>query len=364
MFFDLNFPVQRISSLQTASKKGKQPQQAEAVPTFLPSQISAIEARVDLLIHLGYSVIAFSQTLNKKIDPKTHVNFLDGLLVQLRSRSGIVYLKRLNIILDRDSEKGFGLINANLSLFNSYDLIALIPTTHTTFSLACLTHSLPSPLTAHIIALPLTLPRLPYHLKHTLVRTAIKNGAVFEINYVGSLGGENDATLADANAAESGSSAKRNWWAATRELVRVTKGKGLIISGGVVAEADLRAPRDVANLIAILGLAQDAAHEASTKAPRSLVVRAQTRKTYRAVLSEPTLVVPFDHTHSTLESSQVAPESTANAMSAKSSLDNSIPQKRLRDMSGTVLDEVASTVPGLSQKKKRKRDQKADKLVT
>ena len=127
-------------------------------------------------------------------------------------------------------------------------MIALVPTTHATFSSACLTHSLPSQLTAHIISLPLTLPRLPYHLKHTLIRTAIKNGAVFEINYVGALGGESDTTLVEANAAESGPSAKRNWWAATRELVRVTKGKGLIISGGIVAEADLRSPRDVANL--------------------------------------------------------------------------------------------------------------------
>jgi ribonuclease P/MRP protein subunit RPP1 len=221
----------------------------------------------------------------------------------------VVYLKRLNIILDQESEKGFGLvsavffehghwtenfiqINASVSLFNGYDLIALIPTTHNTFSLACLTHSLPSPLTAHIISLPLTLPRLPYHLKHTLVRTAIKNGAVFEINYVGALGGENDSALVDADAAENGPAAKRNWWAAARELVRVTKGKGLLLSGGVVVDGDLRAPRDVANLlvlfpfhlnqncssgfrIAILGLAQDAAHEASTKVPKSIIIRAR-----------------------------------------------------------------------------------------
>ena len=131
-------------------------------------------------------------------------------------------------------------------------MIALIPTTHATFSSACLTHSLPSQLTAHIISPPLTLPRLPYHLKHTLIRTAIKNGAVFELNYVGALGGKSDTVLADANVAESGPSAKRNWWAATRELVRVTKGKGLIISGGGVAEADLRPPRDVANLYAFI----------------------------------------------------------------------------------------------------------------
>jgi ribonuclease P/MRP protein subunit RPP1 len=120
-----------------------------------------------------------------------------------------------------------------------------MPTTAATFSLACLTHSLPSPLTAHIISLPLTLPRLPFHLKHTLIRTAIKNGAVFEIGYAGALGGETDMSM---GMGESGAGAKRNWWAAAREVVRVTKGKGIITSGAVGVDTDLRAPRDVINL--------------------------------------------------------------------------------------------------------------------
>jgi ribonuclease P/MRP protein subunit RPP1 len=85
-------------------------------------------------------------------------------------------------------------------------------------------------------------------MKHTLIRTAIKNGAVFEINYVGALGGENDSILVEADAAENGPNAKRNWWASSRELVRVTKGRSIVVSGGIVNEADLRAPRDVANL--------------------------------------------------------------------------------------------------------------------
>lgn len=80
------------------------------------------------------------------------------------------------------------------------------------------------------------------------MRTAIKNGAVFEINYVGALGGENDGVMVEAGAAENGQSARRNWWAAARELVRVTKGRGVLVSGGVVDDADLRAPRDVGNL--------------------------------------------------------------------------------------------------------------------
>jgi ribonuclease P/MRP protein subunit RPP1 len=220
---------------------------------------------------VGYKVLAFNQIASKKIDPKSHTNILDPLLEQVRKPQGVIFLKRFTIILDEDSEKGFGLTNANISLVQPYDLLALVPTTQATFSLACLSHSLPSPLTAHIISLPLTLPRLPYHLKHTLIRTAIKNGAAFEIGYAGALGGESESL----DGSESGAGAKRNWWAAAREVVRVTKGKGIIVSGGVSTEADLRAPRDVGNLITLLGLAQNQAHDASTTIPKSLVLRAR-----------------------------------------------------------------------------------------
>ena len=217
---------------------------------------------------VGYTVIALNQTVEKKIDPKTHVNTLNKLLPQLKNRTGVVFLKRLTIAIDEDSEKGFGLVrfflpccllhtwadrspvrqtSANASIADAYDLIALAPTTPATFSAACLTHSLPSPLTAHIIALPLTLPRLPFHLKHTLVRTAIKNGAVFEVNYAGALG-DPESSHTSLGVSDTVLTAKRNWWAAAREVVRVTKGKGIVVSGGVVGEGDYRGPKDVQNL--------------------------------------------------------------------------------------------------------------------
>jgi len=131
-------------------------------------------------------------------------------------------------------------------------------------------------------------------MKHTLVRTAIKNGSVFEINYVGVLGGEHDAVTMEAGAAESGVTAKRNWWATSRELVRVSKGKGLLLSGGVASSGDLRAPRDIRNLygsfydaiqimimeivfrVTMLGLPQDVAHALATNNAKSLILRART----------------------------------------------------------------------------------------
>ena len=174
------------------------------------------------------------------------------------------------------------------SIFSGYDIIALTPTTPGTLSLACLTHSQPSALTAHIISLPMTLPRLPFHLKHTLIRTAIKNGAVFEMNYCGAFGSDPDGFETASVAI------KRNWWASAREVVRVTKGKGLIVSGGITNEPDLRAPRDMVNLwvysipppsrdlirmvnarITMLDLAPDLAHNTMGKEPQALVLRAR-----------------------------------------------------------------------------------------
>lgn len=88
----------------------------------------------------------------------------------------------------------------------------------------------------------MTLTRLPFHFKHSLVRTAAKNGAVFEMNYCGAFGNDPD-TSETVNPA-----IRRNWWASAREVVRVTGGKGIIVSGGVTNEPDLRAPRDITNL--------------------------------------------------------------------------------------------------------------------
>jgi ribonuclease P/MRP protein subunit RPP1 len=135
MYFDLNVHVPgsgRPTEVSQSKKgKGKQPQQSSSA-TYSAAQITVIEARIDLLVHcqwvslpvsmiwnyvwcsltaVGYTVIAFSQTVQKKVDPKTHVNVLDPLLAQLRKRAGVVVLKRLTVILDDESEKGTGLVS-------------------------------------------------------------------------------------------------------------------------------------------------------------------------------------------------------------------------------------------------------------
>jgi hypothetical protein len=61
---------------------------------------------------VGYSVLAFDHRIKTKVEPKTFVNALDPLLRQLKKRPGVIYLKRLTIVLDEDSEKGFGLVRS------------------------------------------------------------------------------------------------------------------------------------------------------------------------------------------------------------------------------------------------------------
>ncbi len=76
---------------------------------------------------------------------------------------------------------------------------------------------------------------MPFFFKHTLVRMAIKNGAVFEVAYSPAVGGAGD-------------SERRNWWANVRELTRVTMGKGVIFSSGSSGVGDVRAAGDVVNM--------------------------------------------------------------------------------------------------------------------
>ncbi|KAF8635747.1 hypothetical protein AX15_000360 [Amanita polypyramis BW_CC] len=287
MFFDLNVPidlVQPIAAPSTSKKqKGKTPQQPQSAQIYNAAQIATIESRIDLLVHCPLHVFTHSAVVltafSRIHGARFHTNDLQKFRCEnarqcarhtypsppatvwnsLSKTAEYHPRRRLRERVRTRTSTSFSppfdrsptvQINANTTHFLSYDILSLTPTNATTFSLACLTHTVPSPLTAHIISLPLTLPRFNFYLKHTLIRTALKNGAAFEITYAGSLGAQHDAVLADAGFAEAGQNAKRNWWANAREVVRVTKGKGFVTSSGVANEADLRAPRDIQNLYA------------------------------------------------------------------------------------------------------------------
>ena len=82
----------------------------------------------------------------------------------------------------------------------------------------------------------------------------------------------------------------------------------------------------------------------------------ETRKTYRAVLSEPKLVVPYDHSppQATLGATDHLAESTAHL---------AVPQKRIRENTVPEPNDPPTQGFGLSQQKKRKKNQKGEKTI-
>jgi len=102
----------------------------------------------------------------------------------------------------------------------------------------------------------------------------------------------------------------------------------VVVSGGVDAEVNLRAPRDVQNLVTLLSVATNLAHDMLTTTPKSMLIRAQTRKTYRPTLSEPTLIRP--NTGGTFTSTNISGDSTMTLQSTTSV--NDVPLSEVNDI--------------------------------
>jgi hypothetical protein len=111
--------------------------------------------------------------------------------------------------------------------------------------------------------------------------------------------------------------ARRNTLSLARDLIRITRGKGIILSsGGTGGEwGGVRAPGDVVNLGTLMGLSPDQAHDCVVRSPKSVVLRArassvcdlmraipfeptddrstpstETRKTFKGIMSVPRIV--------------------------------------------------------------------------
>ena len=131
------------------------------------------------------------------------------------------------------------------------------------FSHVCLNLAAPGPSGVDIITVDLaTSARLPFQLKRSLVLKAIADGAFFEICYAPAL-----------RAQPVPKDARRNVIAGARELIRITNGKGIILSSEVRRCFELRAPLDLCNLGAILGFKPDQAKAAIHANPRQAVIR-------------------------------------------------------------------------------------------
>lgn len=144
-------------------------------------------------------------------------------------------------------------------------MIAARPTDEKTLQQAC------QSLDVDIISLDLTL-KFEKHFKFPMLGTAVSRGIKIELCY-GQAILSSDAT------------AKRNLISNATQLIRVTRGRGLIFSSEAKSVLGLRAPSDVMNMASIWGLGLERGKDALTKEPRSVVEFARLKRhSYKGII--------------------------------------------------------------------------------
>lgn len=162
--------------------------------------------------------------------------------------------------------------NHRLPLLSTvYPLLAARPTTEKAF--AALTTGTSYPEVA-LISLDLSLPQL-FRFRPKPCMAAVARGVLFEVCYGQLLGGD--------------ARARASFIANVMELVRATKGRGIVVSSECWAAGggggDLRAPADLVNLFACWGLGPERGLEALDGNPRAVVVNeGLKRRSFRGVV--------------------------------------------------------------------------------
>ena len=140
-----------------------------------------------------------------------------------------------------------------------YDILALRPTNERSLIQAC------QSLECDVISLDLSV-RFPTYFKMKTLSLALQRGIKFEICYAAGV------------LANDGGLARRNLISNATQLIRATRGRGIIISSEAKTALACRGPSDVINLAAVWGLGQEKGVEAVGSEARSVVVQAQMRR--------------------------------------------------------------------------------------
>jgi ribonuclease P/MRP protein subunit RPP1 len=169
-------------------------------------------------------------------------------------------LRRCNIFLT-DAASNFRIPQ----LQQLYDLVAARPTDERTLQQAC------QSLDVDVISLDLTR-KFEKHFKFPMLGTAIARGIKIELCY-------------SQGILSTDPMAKRNLISNATQLIRVTRGRGLIFSSEAKSVLGIRAPSDIINLASVWGLGTEKGKDGLTKEPRSVVEFARLkRQSYKGVV--------------------------------------------------------------------------------
>lgn len=115
--------------------------------------------------------------------------------------------------------------------------------------------------------------RFPFYFKHTMLSNALQRGIRIEICYAPGMSNSD------------GGAPRRNLISNATQLIRATRGRGIIISSEAKRALSCRGPADVVNMGVLWGLGQERGMEAIGREARSAVVQAEMkRRSFRGVI--------------------------------------------------------------------------------
>lgn len=200
---------------------------------------------------LGYNVIALERKISGKLPGNITCEIPDPL--PFKPPPSLKILRRCTLILNDASQ------NHRIAALNSaYDILALRPINEKAYTQACQT------LDCDIISLDLS-QRYDFYFKHKTMAAAIQRGLRFEISYAPCMLTQDSAS-------------RRNLISNATQLIRASKGRGIIVSSEATKAVGCRGPWDVVNLAAVWGLSQERAVEAVGREARAVVAQAEMKR--------------------------------------------------------------------------------------
>ena len=208
---------------------------------------------------VGYNSVALDHTVSGQV-PANITNQIPSPL-PFSVPASLQVLRRCTVHLSDPSQ------NHRLNSISSvYDIVALRPTTEKCLMLACQAFE------CDLISVDLSI-RYPFYFKHTTLAGALQRGIKFEICYgPGILNSD-------------GGASRRNLISNATQLIRATRGRGIIMSSEARRALACRGPADVINMAVLWGLGQERGVEAVGREARGVVIQAQMkRRSYGGVV--------------------------------------------------------------------------------
>lgn len=218
-----------------------------------------LQRTLAFLSELGYNTIALDFAITSKV-PAAISNQIPNPLPFTVPKS-LHILRRCTLHLSDHSQN-----HRVRELSSAYDVLAVRPGNEKCLQQSC------QDLECDLVSLDLS-SRFPFFFKHSTMTSALQRGLRFEICYgLGIL--SND-----------GGASRRNLISNATQLIRATRGRGIVISSEAKKALACRGPADVVNLAVLWGLGQERGMEAVGKEARNVVVQAEMkRRSYRGVI--------------------------------------------------------------------------------